>query len=264
MQEHEYVHEYGYINKNEPIDAEVSKREEETVNEQAKIEDLDELEDAGESKHRRFMLWLGRSLVITLVLSFLACLAAFWFSGTLLSAPDHLLPMAFLQALASQRLLVLSAPAVCLVICYVALRSLTSGIMVVPERYLDERQKMLRDQAHRSAFQVIKFACLLIPCGFLVPHLPWFSQPASSVPPGVFYSQPLTTMQIIGTQGMKAGSYHNVVVFPTITWRLFQFEPVIPPATTAEIVLACVLLLLSLFLIASALPMAVLAWKGKE
>ena len=264
MQEHEYVHEYGYIDKDEPIDAEVSKREEETVNEQVEIEDLDELEDAGESKHRRFMLWLGRSLVVALVLSFLACLAAFWLSGTLLSAPDHLLPMAFLQALASQRLLVLIAPAVCLVICYVALRSLTSGIMVVPERYLDERQKMLRDQAHRSAFKVIKFACLLIPCGFLVPHLPWFSQPTSIVPPGVLYNQPLTAMRIIGAQGMKAESYHSFVIFPSITWQLIQSGPAIPPATTVEVVLACVLLLLSLFLIASGLPMAVLAWKGKE
>lgn len=215
-----------------------------------------EIEDLDESEGRVFSRWPVRLLVVALLASFLLCLVSLWFSGTLLSAPDRLLPVGFLQLMANYRVLVLLVPVACLVICYGVLRSFTREIMAVPERYLDERQKMLRDQAHRSAFKIIRFACLLIPCGFLLPHLPWFNRPA------VTYFAPL---QIV---------LENRQVYTTsaLNWRLdygafdrLQFTyPFVAPATTAEIVLAGALLLFCLWLIVSALPMAVLAWKGKK
>jgi len=110
------------------------------------------------------------SLLLRFLPGFLLCQTALWFSGTLLSAPDRLLPIVFLQVIAGHHLLVLLVPAACLAICYGALQSSTRKIMAVPEHFLGKRQKMPGDQAHRLAFKIMKFAGLLIPRGFLLPH----------------------------------------------------------------------------------------------
>ncbi len=162
-----------------------------------------------EMRDQRATRRLGRVLVMGFSLSLLASLAALWLSSTLISAPDQILPLAFLQMLAANRVLVLSVPAVCLVVCSFALRSLTGEIMVVPERRLDERQKMLRDQAQRSAFKIIKFASVLIPVGFLLPHLPWFSP--SPMPVFGELAASYITIDADGDPGsfMKAASFRN-------------------------------------------------------
>ena len=41
----------------------------------------------------------------------------------------------------------------------VGMRSITHDIMASPERYLDERQKMVRDKAHRNAYKIVKPYC---------------------------------------------------------------------------------------------------------
>jgi len=51
---------------------------------------------------------------------------------------------------------------------------------------------------------------------------------------------------------------------PLVGWIQIAIEPVLIPATTAEIILVGVLFLLCLLFIVSALPMAVLAWKGRR
>lgn len=261
MQEHEYIHDHGYINGDREVEEE---RQEELI----EIEDLAEIDALEEKQDRRATVWVGRSLVIGLGLSFLACLAALWLSGTLLSAPDHLLPMAFLRTLAANRILLLCAPVASLVICYAALRSLTVEVMAVPERYLDERQKMLRDRAHRSAFKMIKFVCLLIPCGFLLPHLPWFNQTAPVPPPAavplVSYTIKLQSISLHVVSGNNGAIVFYMADAHPLQWTAQPAPPpAVPSATTAEVALAGGLLLLGLFLMASALPMAVLAWKGE-
>ena len=235
--------------------------------------EADEIAEIDEIQGRRVSLKLNRFLVLTLFFCFLVSLAALWFSGTLLSAPDQLLPAAFLRALATHRYLLLIVPAVCLLVCYGALRSLTSEIMGVPVRYLDERQKMLRDQAQRSAFKIMKFACLLIPLGFLVPHLPWFNAapPAASTPLTVIFApaggltwidvaspaQPITLH--VAAQKIQ----FQLVQSALLAHPLYGSAQAIPSASLAEIALAGGLLLLCLFLLISALPMAALAWKGE-
>jgi hypothetical protein len=202
-------------------------------------------------------------------LSLLASLAALWLSSTLISAPDQILPLAFLQILAANRVLVLSVPAVCLVVCSFALRSLTGEIMAVPERRLDERQKMLRDQAQRSAFKIIKFASVLIPVGFLLPHLPWFSPSPTPV-----VGEMAASYISIDADG-NPGSFIKVASFRGFHWRGgFGITFIVPGQTSGaaqllqsasglEIALAGGVLLLTLLLLFSALPKAVLAWKGK-
>jgi len=238
-------------------------------NEAGEIAEIDEIQG------RRASLKLGRFLVLTLIFCFLASLAALWFSGTLLSAPDHALPTSFLQTLAAHRVLLLIVPVACLVVCYGALRSLTGEIIAVPVRYLDERQKMLRDQAQRSAFKIMKFACLLIPLGFLVPHLPWFNAPPAAAPVvpvfmSVIYTAPGSITWVAEPSARSitlhtvAQQLHFQLIQPTLLWHdPFGVVPAIVPASTAEVALAGVLLLLCLFLLLSALPMAVLAWKGE-
>ena len=238
-------------------------------NEAGEIAEIDEIQG------RRASLKLSRFLVLALICSFLASLAALWFSGTLLSAPDHVLPTSFLQALAAHRVFLLIIPAACLVVCYAALRTLTGEIIAVPVRYLDERQRMVRDQAQRSAFKIMKFACLLIPLGFLVPHLPWFNAPPAVAPVApvfmsVIYTAP-GSITWVAEPSARSITLHTVaqqlqfqLIQPALSWRApFGVAPAIVPASTAEIALAGGLLLLCLFLLISALPMAVLAWKGQ-
>ena len=214
---------------------------------------------------RRALLWRNRLFVLALVLSVCACLAALWLSGILLSAPDQPWLAAFLPFVATHRWLVLLVPAACLLVCYSKLRSLTGEIMAVPARYLDERQQMLRDQAHRAAFKIIKLACVLILAGLLVPHLPWFNPPAVSSTPNAGISLSFSVVQV----DMQASSlsklvtpgHHPLMWIQTLT-PMDTF--VSPPITTADIVLAGGLLLLCLWLLISALPMCVLAWQGKR
>lgn len=271
MQEHEFIHEHEYE------DEQTHKREfahEETPGEAEKVATLVEVDEA---QMRHVSLWKCRLLVLAFYTSFLACLATLWFSGTLLSAPDGLLSPLFLQFIADHRLLVLSVPVAVLVACYLGLRHLTGEIMTVPERYLDERQKMLRDQAHRSAFKLVKLACLLIPCGFLLPHLPWpnHSTPVVTQAP-IAYSMSLKndvimanlrTIHFYNRSGVLLGSVSDPshgTVFSLRTMPVTQvIYPTITPASTTEIAVAGGLLLLCLLLVASALPMTTLAWKGK-
>src|SRR5258708_2198988 len=71
------------------------------------------------------------------------------------------LPDWLIQVIENHRIFTLLLPLLCLFACYWVLRSMTSAILACPERYLDERQKMLRDQVHRSAYKVLKGACLI-------------------------------------------------------------------------------------------------------
>ena len=214
--------------------------------------------------------------MVGLGLSFLACLAALWFSSTLISAPDQVLPVTFLQMLAANRLLGLCVPAVCLVICYIALRSLTGEITAVPESRLDERQKILRDQAHRSAFKIVKFACVLIPGAFLLPHLPLFNAsapaPVLALNGGIEFT--LVRGAVFNAQGDQISVLMNPGQGPMAGhWPWFRQivlsggyqapMPAISPANALEVGVAGGLLLVVLLLTFSALPMAVLAWKGK-
>jgi hypothetical protein len=283
MQEHEYVYEQEqtqeHTSERESEQIKIlSMQESEQTDEDTASESFGAAYDLAELRDQRATLLLGRVLVIGLGLSFLACLAALWFSSTLISAPDQVLPVAFLQMLAANRLLVLCVPAVCLVICYIALRSLTGEITAVPEHRLDERQKVLRDQAHRSAFKIIKFACVLIPGAFLLPHLPMFNSPAPMPVPNVGMEFTLVRGAVFNAQGSPfivvaepGGDFGHLHRFGQVIFYggygfdqvPVQTAPAISPANALEIGVAGGLLLVALLLILSALPMAVLAWKGK-
>lgn len=271
MQEHEMLYEYptGQSEEHavdvlasgsqEPVQIAESANEE-LVGDESADKELAGKEDALEERQeQRATLRLGRALATGLGLSFLACLSAIWFSGTLLSAPDQIVPVGFLQMVAGNRVLILCAPVICLVICYASLRALTADVMAVPEYLMDERQKMLRDQAHRSAFKVVKFASFLIPVGLILPHLPWFNLPASPAGPVAVHD----IFVFRADRHMFWGNHRSPIQVFSVLDQSLPSAPLITPASMPEIVLAGGLLVLALILVFSALPMAVLAWKGR-
>lgn len=212
-------------------------------------------------------LWLRRLLVIALYASFLICLLTIWLSGTLFGDPAQVLQPWLLQMIDVYRTFMLIASALLLLVFYSLLRHTTGEIMVMPERYLDERQKVIRDQAHRSAFTFVKFACCLIPALLFIQHF-LLKQSAITVYPmlqvvaprisgnSVIVSSinPLPSSGFVLTQGAGNVLRHVTVWAP---------QPAILQASPLEIALAAIVLLLCLLLLISALPMSVLAWKKR-
>ncbi len=223
------------------------------------------LENTDRMHTRRASLWLCRLLIVMLYLSFVAFLAALWLSGTFGSAPTQL-SLGLVTFMELHRWIVLALPTACLGLSYVVLRYLTGEIITVPERYLDERQKMVRDQAHRSAFKLMKASCLLIPIFLVLMNLHSWTQPASP-------TLDWTTRAVVPHVGdgifkvMGTGAMQKAYTVQTLHQFIWVFIPSATPATSAtsaELVLSGCLLLLCLFLIISALPMTILAWKGKS
>lgn len=101
-------------------------------------------------------------------LSFAASLAMFFLYWIMPIAIPAWLPARLIQIIEQNQLSLFLLPLVCLCLCYWALRSMTSDILACPEHYLDERQKMLRDQVHRSAYKFLKVVCFIIPAVILL------------------------------------------------------------------------------------------------
>ncbi len=127
-----------------------------------------------------------RLLVLGLYLSFLACLTALWLTGNSFGNSGQLLPDNIANFIASRPAIVLLVPLASLLGCYFLLRHITYEIIAWPERFLDERQQMVRDQAHRNAYKLVKVACLLIPLYLCLYAAFWTAQAPASVPTPAF------------------------------------------------------------------------------
>jgi len=102
-----------------------------------------------------------RLLIVVLCLSYLACLAGLWLIGNLPGQTHAVLPGIFGLG-QNMRFALLAVPLVGLCASYFRLRYLTGKIMQLPERKLDERQRMIRNRAHRIAYRIITMLCLAI------------------------------------------------------------------------------------------------------
>ncbi len=122
-------------------------------------------------------LWLNRSLIVAFLLCLIAFLTALWLSNTLIYIPDQWSSTPLIQFLITYRVPVLLLLAASVLTCHLALRFLTREILGVPERFLDERQKIARDQAHRSAFKFVHVSFLLIPAVLVLKYLPSWLAP---------------------------------------------------------------------------------------
>jgi hypothetical protein len=255
--------------------------------------------ESDEAPYQRPPLLLKRLLVVMLYLSFIACLVALWLTNTIFGNPS--LPDWLIQAIASNRNAILIAPLVCLMTCYLTMRHVTSEIMACPERYLDERQKMVRDQAHRYAYRIIKLACLLVPLFFclhnmLSPTQPGFvpaslapirpmaisgsivivrpDQPVNMSPIALTVYMDQTTSHITnlnpvpGETMIWAPAHPGTMTYPPAPFKDLQqpapISPTLWPNDPASMALYYGTLLLCLFLMASVLPMTIVAWKGRS
>src|SRR5215831_19479656 len=125
-------------------------------------------EDAASFKKER------RLLVIALCLSYLACIAGLWFVGDILGSPRDILG----QQIGNGRFVLLVVPLAVLCVCYLRLRRIMGEIMGLSGKKLDERQRLVRDQAHRTAYKIIAVLCL----GILV-YIGIHSMLVAAIPP---------------------------------------------------------------------------------
>jgi len=102
-----------------------------------------------------------RLLIVVLCLSYLACLAGLWLIGNFPGQAHAVFPAIFGLG-QNTRFALLVVPLVGLCASYFRLRHLTGKLMQLPERKLDERQRMIRNRAHRVAYRIITVLCLAV------------------------------------------------------------------------------------------------------
>ena len=239
-----------------------------------------EPEDVLQKRSTRFMRYLTISgLYISFFIS-LAALLLNWLipAHSMVWVPDWLI-----QVVENNRIATLIVPLLFLSVCYWEIRDMTGDILAIPERYLDERQRMLRDQVHRSAYKILKCACLAVPvlillCSLLLSH-PAPVQPSSNVlqirpdtsyVTRVYEQIPSQYLFIPHTPVYpKSESYSVIAIQPSLQTIFWQRVPDAAPQQTSwlnepkNIGLFFSTFLISLFLAVSALPMALLAWRRK-
>ena len=240
-----------------------------------------------------------RLLVLGLYLSFLACVTGLWLTANVTSDLGHKLPSRIVNFIANQPVVVLLVPLLVLFGCYFLLRLMTYEILAWPERFLDERQQMVRDRAHRNAYKFVKVACLLVPLYLCLHAVLWTAQvPAVSSPEALTLVQPAdyvfemdshTPIQVIQVIHLFpqqiAGQAHTLqriislspiqvfnakgvtLMAPPTYWQTYTRVSPVPtptwPDSPASLFLYYGTLLLSLLLMATALPMCIVAWKER-
>lgn len=217
-----------------------------------------------------------RLLTIGLYLSYLACLAGLLLIGNVLGQAHTLFPdmLGLAQQSESMRFALLIAPLFVLCACYIRLRRMTGKFMQLPERKLDERQRLVRDRAHRRAYRIITVLCLAI-LAYVCLHSLLLSAsppptPASSqtafVPPAFIDivkvdAQPLTLYQ---------AEHETLLVSipakqPVLAIVFDQSTPAVSamPPDLVGLGLFYGLFLLTMVLIVKTLPTAIIGWKER-
>jgi hypothetical protein len=222
-----------------------------------------------------------RLLIVVLCLSYLACLAGLWLIGNFPGQAHAVLPGIFGLG-QNTRFALLAVPLVGLCASYFRLRHLTGKIMQLPERKLDERQRMIRNRAHRIAYRIITMLCLAI-LAYICVHSMLLSATPPATTGGVTnalisaFPRPVMweAISIQGVPGKVIPAYiqitpqqvalQNSIVY----WRRAKPElQNIPAAPSPSIDLVNLglyygLFLVTMVLIVKTLPTAVIGWKER-
>lgn len=129
-----------------------------------------------------------RLLIVVLCLSYLACFAGLWLIGNFPGQAHAVLPGIFGLG-QNIPFALLAVPLVGLCASYFRLRHLTGKIMQLSERKLDERQRMIRDRAHRIAYRIITMLCLAI-LAYICVHSMLLSATPPTTPSGITSAVP--------------------------------------------------------------------------
>jgi hypothetical protein len=208
-----------------------------------------------------------RLLIVVLCLSYLACLAGLWLIGNFPGQAHAVLPGIFGLG-QNTRFALLAVPLVGLCASYFRLRHLTGKIMQLPEKKLDERQRMIRNRAHRIAYRIITMLCLAI-LAYICVH----SMLLSATPPAT--TGGVTNALIREFPSKIARAYIEVtslkVDLQTIPVQGWIVKPELrntPAAPSPSIDLVNLglyygLFLVTMVLIVKTLPTAVIGWKER-
>ena len=184
--------------------------------------------DAPVQPNRSF--WQRRLLVIALICSFFSCLAAFSLVIDFFHLFNQMSPLRFwlFQFIANNRVALIVAPLVGLVLSAGALCYVTRDIMSGPVRHLDERQKMIRDQAHGSAYTIMKFVFMIGVLGFILLNtfLPAQNTVAQQQQTGAFTSLGVAYSSLV------KDTYNPG--FVSVDWKLYN-APVASSATVTKV-----------------------------
>ena len=211
-----------------------------------------------------------RLLTIGLYLSYLACLAGLVLIGNVLGQAHALFPdiLGLAQQSESTRFALLIAPLFVLCACYIRLRRMTGKIMQLPERKLDERQRLVRDRAHRIAYRIITVLCLAILAYVFLHNLLLSASP----PPTLVSSQPAYVQPVFIDIGK--GDAPPLTLYQKaheIPWVSIPAQKPVPvygvgiyqPTDLLGLGLFYGLFLLIMFLIVKTLPTAIIGWKER-
>jgi hypothetical protein len=217
-----------------------------------------------------------RLLTIGLYLSYLACLAGLLLIGNVLGQAHALFPdiLGLAQRSESMRFALLIVPLFVLCACYIRLRRMTSKIMQLPERKLDERQRLVRDRAHRIAYRIITVLCLAILAYVCLhslllpaspPPTPASSETAYVRPPiGYIIAQRGTLVWDI-PPSQEIGWVSIPARHPALPIGVQQSTPAVSALSTDLLGLGLFdgLFLLTMVLIVKTLPTAIIGWKER-
>jgi hypothetical protein len=149
--------------------------------------------------------------------------------------------------------------------CYFKLRHLTGKIMQLPERKLDERQRMVRNRAHRVAYRIFTILCLAILAYLCVHSLLLSASPpvahslVAKVRPVVSY--------ILVTKDAQTWFTQTQVIHWVAMPKIYPVSPIgevpSPPVDLFSLGVYYGLFLVTMFLIVKTLPTAVVGWKER-
>jgi hypothetical protein len=194
-----------------------------------------------------------RLLVIGLFLSYVACLATMWY---IWNAPRQAFDT-FWLSFAQSRFTLIILPILILCGFYLSLHHIAGDIIGWGVKNLDERQRMVWDQAHRSAYKIIALLCLLMPLYLILQNM--LTSPLSS---SISYDvrlnpvQKMTLMQFQKSNGIILWTLQTV--YPAQEQSIF----IARNAALNQGIYYCLFLLI-LALIVWTLPRAIIAWKER-
>jgi len=216
-----------------------------------------------------------RLLIVVLCLSYLACLAGLWLIGNFPGQAHAVLPGIFGLG-QNTRFALLAVPLVGLCASYFRLRHLTGKIMQLPERKLDERQRMIRNRAHRIAYRIITMLCLAILAYICVHSMLLSATPPattggatnaliSAFPRPVISELPSKIARAFTEVTPQKISLQNGIVHWWIVKPELRNTPAAPSPSIDLVNLGLYygLFLVTLVLIVKTLPTAVIGWKER-
>jgi hypothetical protein len=163
----------------------------------------------------------------------------------------------FWLSFGQSRFTLIIIPILLLSICYFSLRHITGDIIGWGVKHLDERQRMVRDQAHRSAYKIIAFLCLFTPLYLIIQNV--LTSPMNAgIPGNVRMNQVQIVMKSLGQNAHSVSMW----VLDPASYAQEQSLFIARNAVLNQGIYYC-LFLLVLALIVWTLPRAIIAWKER-